>query len=67
MRLDPKVKKALEETGLPWAIETGSKHFKIRLGGRLAGTFPLGKKTEAAPHANQNIIATIKRMARELA
>lgn len=66
MRLDPKVKKALEETGLPWTVETGAKHFKVRLDGRLAGTFPLGKKTEASPCANQNLISSIKRLAREL-
>jgi hypothetical protein len=66
MRLDPKVKKALEETSLPWEIETGSKHFKVRLGGRLAGVYPHGKKTESSQHANANLLANIKRLAREL-
>ena len=66
MRLDPKVRKTLEETSLPWVVETGSKHFKVRLGGRLVGVYPHGKKTEASKHANSNLIANIKRLAREL-
>lgn len=66
MKLDPKVRKALEETSLPWAVETGSKHFKVRLGGRLVGVYPHGKRTEASKHANSNLIANIKRLAREL-
>jgi hypothetical protein len=66
MKLDPKVRKALEETSLPWVIETGSKHFKVRLGGRLVGVYPHGKRTEASKHANSNLIANIKRLAREL-
>lgn len=66
MKLDPKVKQALNGTGIPWEVETGSKHFKVRLGGRLAGVYPHGKKTEASQHANSNLISNIKRLAREL-
>jgi hypothetical protein len=66
MRIDKKVKQTLEDTGLPWCVETGSKHFKIRLNGKLVGTFPHGKKTESSPCANNNIIANIKRTAREM-
>jgi hypothetical protein len=66
MKLDSKVKQALNDTGIPWEIEAGSKHFKVRLGGRLAGVYPHGKKTEASQHANANLMANIKRLAREL-
>jgi hypothetical protein len=66
MRLDAKIKQALNATGIPWEIETGSKHFKVRLGGRLVGVYPHGKKTEASQHANANLLANIKRLAREL-
>jgi hypothetical protein len=66
MKLDVKVKQALNETGLPWEVETGSKHYKVRLGGRLAGVYPHGKKTEGSQHANANLLANIKRLAREL-
>lgn len=66
MKLDPRVKKTLEETGLPWHIEAGSKHFKIRLCGRLVGVYPQGKKTEADRRANMNVISNVKRAAREL-
>jgi len=66
MKLDPKIRKALEETSLPWAIETGSKHYKVRLSGRLVGVFPHGRKTEGSQHANANLLANIKRLAREL-
>lgn len=65
MKLDPKVRQALEETGLPWRIEAGSKHFKIRLNDRLVGVYPQGKRTEANPRANLNVISNIKRAARE--
>lgn len=34
---DAKLEAALNETGLPWEIEPGAKHHKIRLKGRLAG------------------------------
>lgn len=67
MRIDPKVRQALDNTGLPWRIETGSKHNKIRLNNRLVGVYPQGKKTEADPRANLNIISNIKRIAREMA
>lgn len=66
MKLNVKVKQALNATGIPWEIETGSKHFKVRLGGRLVGIYPQGKKTEASQHANANLLANIKRLAREL-
>ncbi len=67
MKIDPKVKQALEATGLPWYVETGTKHYKIRLNGKLVGVFPQGKKTEASPRANINVIANIRRAAREMA
>ena len=66
MKLDPKVKQALNDTGIPWEVEAGSKHYKVRLGGRLAGVYPHGKKTEASQHANSNLVSNIKRLAREL-
>jgi hypothetical protein len=66
MKLDRKTKQALEETGLPWSVEDGSKHHKIRLNGKLVGVFPYGKKTEASPCANNNIISNIRRAAREM-
>jgi hypothetical protein len=66
MRIDPKVKKTLNDTGLPWEVETGSKHFKVRLQGRLVGIFPHGKRTDGSQHANANLLANIKRLAREL-
>lgn len=66
MKLDPKVRKVLEDTGLPWCVETGTKHYKVRLNGRLVAIYPQGKKTEASQRANLNVIANIKRLAREM-
>lgn len=66
MKLDRKTKQALEETGLPWSVEDGSKHQKIRLNGKLVAIFPYGKKTEASPYATNNTIANIRRAAREM-
>jgi hypothetical protein len=44
VKFDAKLEAALNATGLPWHIEPGSKHFQIRLSGRLAGIIPQGVK-----------------------
>ena len=39
MKIDPKTRRALEETGLPWELENGKKHTKIRLAGQFVGMY----------------------------
>ena len=65
-RLPDKVRIALDETGLPWAIENGTRHQKIKLKGRLVGILPHGSGSSANPRTIKNSVAQIKRAAQEL-
>ncbi len=60
-----RVVKALEETGLPWDIEQGRGHLKIKLSGHLVGVMTAGSKP-ADPRAEKNVISQIRRKAAEL-
>lgn len=60
-----RVIKVLEETGLPWGIEQGRGHLKIRLSGHLVGVMTAGSKP-ADPRAEKNVISQIRRKAEEL-
>lgn len=60
-----RVVKALEETGLPWGVEQGRGHIKIRLSGHLVGVMTAGSKP-ADPRAEKNVISQIRRKAEEL-
>jgi hypothetical protein len=59
------VMRALDETGLPWQVENGHGHKKIKLCGRLVGVMS-GRKDRVDPRAEKNVICQIKRMAQEL-
>lgn len=59
------VKQWLQETGLPYSIETGSRHRKIKLAGRLVGIYPMGGKG-THKRAALNIRAQIRRAAKEI-
>ena len=61
----PTIELALTLTGLPWEISQGSRHHKIKLAGRLVGIAPLNRR-DAGPRALKNILAQIRRAAREL-
>ena len=63
MRTDPKLISALEATGLPWSLEQGRGHIKIRLAGRLAGV--MGVTPSPRSRATLNVISQIKRIAGE--
>jgi len=60
-----RVVKALEETGLPWDIEQGRGHLKIKLSGHLVGVMTAGSKP-AGPRSERNLISQIRRKAAEL-
>lgn len=64
--IHPKLRKALDETGLPWTIELGSRHHHLRLAGRLVCVLPLGGTTDRDPHATRNTIAQVRRAARAM-
>lgn len=55
----------LKETGLPYSIEKGSRHRKIKPAGRLVGIYPMGGKGDHK-RAALNIRSQIRRAAREL-
>lgn len=63
MRKD--VESWLADTGLPWALEAGARHLKVKLVGRLVGIIPLNGRNEADRRARLNIRAQIRRAARE--
>lgn len=63
-RIDPKLRQALEETGLPWEVVNGGIHFHVRLDGRLVGILPRGGGA-ADPRALRNTIAQVRRAARQ--
>jgi len=65
-RLDAAIERALEESGVPWTVEVGSKHYKIRVGGRLAGVLPKagGNGGAFSGRAAQNTASQIRRVAR---
>lgn len=61
--LPPEMLAALEATGLPWALEQGSRHRKLRVAGRFIAILPSGK-CHANDRATRNVIAHIRRAAR---
>lgn len=65
LKLDKSIRGALDATGLPWTVETGGKHHKIRLAGRLVGVFSMGNNTQP-PHTVHNTVSNIRRLEREL-
>lgn len=65
MRLSPTIQRALDECGLPYALERGSCHLKVRVGGRLAAILPMkGAGPESDGRAIKNTVSQIRRAAR---
>jgi hypothetical protein len=67
MKLDRRIREALEETGLPWLLEPGKGHLKLRVGGRLAGIISTSSKCEGAQRNALNTVSQIRRVARSIA
>ena len=66
MKLPAALREALDRTGLPWGIEVGKKHNKVKLAGRLVAVYPLGKAQDTHRRALLNTITQVRRMAQEL-
>jgi hypothetical protein len=66
IRLPKEVTRTLDETGLSWRVEGGTKHYKIRMAGRIVGVYPQGTVKESNGAALRNMVARIRRTAREL-
>jgi hypothetical protein len=61
MRIDKAISKALDDTGLPWCLEYGKGHVKIRVADRLAGV--VSTTPCPNPRAKHNTITQIRRLA----
>lgn len=66
MKLPREITVALDATGLDWGIDLGSKHYKIRVAGRLAGVYPKGKHSAHDKRAILNTVTHIRRVAKEV-
>lgn len=61
MRLPKQVQRALDDTGLPYAVEAGKRHRKIKVGGRLVGVLPMNGCDAGNDRACKNVVAQIRR------
>lgn len=66
VRFDKRLGEALDATGLPWTIEPGTRHFKIRLAGRLCGIVPQGVKGESGPKMLAKNVKNVQRIAAKI-
>lgn len=66
MKLPDELREVLDKTGLPWVVEVGKKHNKVKLAGRLVAVYPHGKAQERYKRALLNTITQVRRTAREL-
>lgn len=67
MRLPPEIERELEACGLPWTVDKGKKHHKIRVAGRMVGILPLNGKVQTSNKTPiKNTVAQIRRAAKEL-
>jgi hypothetical protein len=55
----------MKSTGLPYEVIEGKKHLKLYLGGRCAAVVSRGRAPEQGMRGMKNIIAAIKRVARQ--
>ena len=65
MKLHPKVRDALDTTGLPWEIRPGKRHDHLRVAGRLASVLPRAPG-EGDKRGHLNMIRDIKRLVEKL-
>lgn len=65
VKLDERIAKALEETGLPYSVENGSRHWKLVVAGRLVGIASKGKVRDRK-RVTLNVVAQIRRVASEV-
>ncbi len=57
----------LEASGVEWEVRSGSRHFKVFVGGRFVAILPHAKPaSRIKSRAHQNMLAQIKRAIRRL-
>ena len=65
-KLHPKIREALEACGLPWEVTPGRRHQHVRIAGRLAAVIPWNGGPDRTKFGNLNVIAQIRRIAKEI-
>lgn len=55
----------MKSTGLPYEVIEGKKHLRLYLGGKCAAVVSRGARPEQGMRGMKNIIAAIKRVARQ--
>ena len=69
-RIPPTLLKALDETGLPYDFEMGTRHIKVRLAGVFVGIIPKGKTSTSEgmgqSFALKNSVAQVRRAAKKI-
>ena len=66
MKMPKELREALDRTGLPWEVQNGKKHNKVKLVGRLVGVYPHGRKQEAEKRSLLNVITQVRHTAQEI-
>lgn len=66
-KAERQIRADLEAAGLPYAVERGSRHLKIKLCGHLVGIIPMkGKDNPGNKRTYLNVRSQIRRKAKEL-
>jgi hypothetical protein len=60
--LTKKMREALDESGLPWSLKKGSKHWHISINGAYVGSLSYGKTYECTPNLERHILTKIRRL-----
>lgn len=63
MRLNDEIVSLLRASGLPWGVENGGKHLKLRVAGELVAVFPRGHKSSVSK-GDLNMLKTVQRFLR---
>ena len=66
MKMAPELEKALEECGFPWELQQGSKHYKLRVGGKMVTVLPLRTKQQVNRRVVLNTIKNVRHMVQKL-
>jgi hypothetical protein len=66
VKLDPRLRDELDACGLPWELGRGRRHLKLFVAGRLAAVIPHGTGKTEDRRADNNVLAAVRRLVREL-
>ena len=61
----PDARELLDESGVEWTVQSGSRHFKLIIDGKFAAIIPHSKPaSRVASRAHRNMLAHIRRAIR---